>query len=50
MQYDIAQNKSFAMLYNAMMENYQSTAVADQYDNIDDTDDFDFMNNSDNEK
>ena len=30
-----------------MMENYESTAVADRYDNIDD--DFDFMNNSDNE-
>jgi len=35
------------MLYDAMMENYESTAVADRYDNIDD--DFDFMNNSDNE-
>ena len=51
MHNDIAQNKSFAMLYNAMMENYESTAVADQYDNIDDNDtnDFDFMNHSDNE-
>jgi len=27
---DIAQNKSFAMFYDAMMENYESTAVADR--------------------
>jgi len=47
---DIAQNEAFAMLYNAMMENYESTAVADRYDNIEDpNDEFDFMDNSDTE-
>jgi len=46
---DIAQNKSFAMLYDAMMENYESTAVADRYDNIEEPDELDFMHNSENE-
>jgi len=45
---DIAQNKANAMLNNAMMENYESTAVADRYDNIVDSDEeFDVMDNTD---
>jgi len=46
---DIAQNKTFAMLQYAMMDNYQSTAVAGRYDNIEDYDEFDFMDNNDTE-
>jgi len=47
---DIAQNKAFAMLYDVMMENYKSSAIADRYDNIEDPNDkFDFMDNSDTE-
>jgi len=45
---DIAQNEAFAMLNNAMMENYESRAVADRYDNIVDSDEeFDVMDNTD---
>jgi len=48
MQNDIAQNEAFAMLYDDMIENYESMAVADRYDNIEDLDDkFDLMDNSD---
>jgi len=45
---DIAQNEANAMLNNAMMENYESRAVADRYDNIVDSDEeFDVMDNTD---
>jgi len=45
---DIAQNKANAMLNNAMMENYESRAVADRYDNIVDSDEeFEVMDNTD---
>jgi len=45
---EIAHNKSFAMIYNAMMENHESYAVADRYDNGLDSDNEDFVDN-DNE-
>jgi len=46
---EIVQNEAFTMLYDAMMENYESIAVADRYDNVHDSDDeYDFFDN-DNE-
>jgi len=41
-------NKAFTMIFDAMMENYESFAVADRYDNVWDSDNDDFVGN-DNE-
>jgi len=46
---EIVQNKAFTMLYNAMMESYESIAAADRYNNVHDSDDeYEFVD-SDNE-
>jgi len=46
---EIVQNKAFTMLYKDMMENYESIAVADRYDNVHDSDNgYEFVDN-DNE-
>jgi len=45
---EIAHNKAFTMIYDAMMENYESFAVADRYDNVLDSDNDYFVDN-DNE-
>jgi len=41
-------NKAFTMIFDAMMKNYESFAVADRYDNVWDSDNDDFVGN-DNE-
>ena len=45
---EIAHNKAFTMIFDAMMENYESFAVADRYDNVWDSDNDNFVGN-DNE-
>jgi len=50
MAHEIVHNKAFTMLYDAMMESYESTTVADRYNNVDDSDDeYEFVDGSDNE-
>ena len=44
----IAHNKAFTMIFDATMENYESFAVADRYDNVLDSDNGNFVDN-DNE-
>ncbi len=42
---EIVQNEAFTMLYDAMMESYDSIAVADRYNNVHDSDDeYEFVN------
>ena len=38
MAYESSHNNAFTMIFDAMMENYESFAVADRYDNVWDSD------------